>query len=117
MRPSKAGIGGATAAVIGAGFVLAATAPTASAHDVAYVWPGYGGFTLYHNFNLNKWERPYHRHYYPRTWGGYSFSAPYFVSRHDYERPTYQKLYYGKAQKNRWWKGHRDIEHGDWRRW
>jgi hypothetical protein len=117
MRPSNCGIAGWTATIAGASLLITAASAPAQAHDVDYVWPGYGGFTLYHNFNLDKWERPYHRHYYPTRWGGYSFSAPYYVSRHDYERPTYHKLYYGKRQKLRWLKENRSIEYGDWRRW
>ena len=117
MMSVKWKIGAMCATALGAGLMLAMSAVPAAAHDKDYVWPGYGGFSLYHNYNLSKHERPYHRHYYPRHWGGYAFSAPYFVTRHDYEKPVYERLNYGNKQKARWFRQHRHAEHADWGSW
>ena len=65
---------------------------------------GYGGPRIEHEFGIHPDdpERPRNRHYYPYVWGGYAFSAPYFVNRSDYSRPEYDQQPYGKAQKYRW---------------
>jgi len=80
---------------------------------------GYGGARLEHHFDYHPHDddRPRYRHYYPYVWGGYSFSAPYFVNRSDYSRPEYDKVPYGKAQKYRWGRDYKrpDVwEDGRW---
>ena len=80
---------------------------------------GYGGAKLEHHFGMHPDdpERPRYRRYYPYVYGGYSFSAPYFVNRSDYYRPEYDKVPYGKAQKYRWGRDHKkqDVwEDGRW---
>jgi hypothetical protein len=83
------------------------------------IWPGHGGAKLEHHFGYHPDdpERPRYRKYYPYVWGGYAFSAPYFVNKHDYSRPEYDKPYYGKAQKYRWGRDYKrpDVwEDGRW---
>lgn len=83
------------------------------------IWPGYGGAKLEHHFGYHPDdpERPRYRRYYPYVWGGYAFSAPYFVNKHDYSRPEYDKPAYGKAQKYRWGRDYKrpDVwEDGRW---
>jgi hypothetical protein len=83
------------------------------------VWPGYGGPNLEHQFGIHPHdsEKPRNRHYYPYVWGGYAFSAPYFVKRGDYSRPEYEKPAYGKAQARRWGRDHKRPDQWEDGRW
>jgi hypothetical protein len=80
---------------------------------------GYGGAKVEHHFGMHPDdpERPRHRRYYPYVYGGYAFSAPYFVNRGDYDRPEYDKVPYGKAQKYRWGREHKKQDLWDNGRW
>jgi hypothetical protein len=101
----RTAISALTAAVL-----LALAAPSADAGGRGYderrsddrLYFGYGGPDIWHEFARKPGERPHHRHYYPRRWGGYAFSAPYFVDKRDYQFPRYRKVPYGKAQRNRY---------------
>jgi hypothetical protein len=83
------------------------------------IWPGYGGAKLEHHFGMHPDdpERPRYRKYYPYAWGGYAFSAPYFVKRGEYNRPDYEKPAYGKAQKYRWGRDYKKPDLADDGRW
>lgn len=83
------------------------------------IWPGYGGANLEHHFGIHPHdsERPRYRKYYPYVWGGYAFSAPYYVKRGDYSRPEYEKPAYGKAQKYRWGRDYKRPDQWDDGRW
>ena len=83
------------------------------------VWPGHGGARLEHHFGMHPDdpERPRYRHYYPYVWGGYAFSAPYFVKRGDYNRREYTKPDYGKAQQYRWGRDYKRPDQWEDGRW
>lgn len=83
------------------------------------IWPGYGGARLEHHFGIHPHdsERPRYRHYYPYVWGGYAFSAPYFVKKGDYSRPEYEKPAYGKAQQRRWGRDYKRPDQWEDGRW
>jgi hypothetical protein len=72
------------------------------------IYKGYGGPFLRHQFGTtpDDPDRPHNRHYYPYAWGGYGFSAPYFVSRGDYDKRTYERVPYGRDQKYRFGRDH-----------
>ena len=80
---------------------------------------GYGGARLEHHFGMHPDdpERPRHRHYYPYVWGGYGFSAPYFVKRSEYSRPEYEQQPYGRAQKYRWGRDYKRKDQWEDGRW
>jgi hypothetical protein len=77
---------------------------------------GYGGPTIWQEFPRKGEERRWNHHYYPQRWGGYAYSAPYYVHRKDYIRPTYRKVPYGALQKKRFYKEFRvhRIERERW---
>ena len=83
------------------------------------VWPGHGGAFVEHHFGIHPDDpqRPRYRHYYPYAWGGYAFSAPYFVKRHEYNRPHYDKPVYGAAQKYRWGRDYKRPDQWEDGRW
>jgi hypothetical protein len=84
------------------------------------VYKGYGGPTIEHHFGREPCRdcRPYNRHYYPYVYGGYGFSAPYFVKRDEYHPQRWDhKLPYGWRQKRWWGKDARHPDRQDEGRW
>ena len=83
------------------------------------VWFQHGGPNIIHEFGYHPLDpaRPRNRHYYPYVYGGYAFSAPFYVSRHEYLRRHYAPLDYGLAQKRRFYRGFKHPGDGDFGRW